>query len=133
MDSSTTPTPAPPDDPRKVEAVAIPVDGLIEAPQLPPKARAGAACKLGIDEAGRGPVLGAMTFGCCYWAVEEDADAAAGVGVSSDTDVDVGAGQGLRLLHRWRRGPTFGLLADKLLAHTVAGELADTAVSFLPR
>ena len=65
---------APPADPRKVEAVAIPVDGLIEAPQLPLKARAGAACKLGIDEAGRGPVLGAMTFGCCYWAVEEDAD-----------------------------------------------------------
>ena len=74
MDSSTAPPPAPPADPRKVEAVAIPVDGLIEAPQLPPKARAGAACKLGIDEAGRGPVLGAMTFGCCYWAVEEDAD-----------------------------------------------------------
>ena len=53
MDSSTAPPPAPPADPRKVEAVAIPVDGLIEAPQLPPKARAGAACKLGIDEAGR--------------------------------------------------------------------------------
>jgi len=69
MDASTAPA-----DPRQVKDVIIPVDGLIDPQGVPPKAKAGGACKLGIDEAGRGPVLGAMTFGCCYWAIEEDAD-----------------------------------------------------------
>ena len=55
------------------DSLALPVCGAVESATIPAAAKRGEAVKLGIDEAGRGPVLGAMTFGTCYWALSEDA------------------------------------------------------------
>ena len=58
---------------RFADSLALPVCGAVESATVPAAAKRGEAVKLGIDEAGRGPVLGAMTFGTCYWALSEDA------------------------------------------------------------
>ena len=58
-------------DPQFLRASVIEVDPIYEVSAIPDGFK-DRPCMLGVDEAGRGPVLGPQVYSCAFWAVEDD-------------------------------------------------------------
>jgi len=93
--------------------VASPVDAQ---PPPPPPAWHSLPCSVGIDEAGRGPVLGPMVYGAAWAPLEDEDRALKGV----DDSKKLAEGERDRLFEVLERAPRVGFAVESLSASEIS-------------
>jgi ribonuclease H2 subunit A len=76
-----------------------------------PEACLGVDIVIGIDEAGRGPVLGSMVYTAAFWPVSEDAEIQK---MGFNDSKQLKGGERDRLLDRIRNHPSIGWVIEEI-------------------
>jgi ribonuclease H2 subunit A len=92
---------------------------IFESP-VPAACTPSAACVLGIDEAGRGPLLGPMVYGAAYWPADEE-EAIARYGF--DDSKALSAARREELFARMRDCGRLGFVTHSLTAREISAEM----------
>lgn len=87
---------------------------------IPPELKTGDPVKLGIDEAGRGPVMGPMVYAAAFWRVAEDA-AMVAMGFDDSKALDEKTRDGL--FQRMLRTKGLGWVIHSIPATELAGKM----------